>query len=44
MTVDEARKIVADFDENQGITDEDEFMFIEAMNFLIEEEKNPAFT
>ena len=41
MTVDEARKIVADFDENQGITDEDEFMFIEAMNFLIEEEKNP---
>ena len=41
MTVDEARKIVADFDENQGITDEDEFMFIEAMNFLIKEEKNP---
>ena len=41
MTVYEARKIVADFDENQGITDEDEFMFIEAMNFLIEEEKNP---
>ena len=23
MTVDEARKIVADFDENQGITDEE---------------------
>ena len=41
MTVYEARKIVADFDENQGITDEDEFMFTEAMNFLIEEEKNP---
>lgn len=31
MTVDEARKIVADFNENQGITDEDEFMFIEEM-------------
>lgn len=31
MTVDEAGKIVADFDENQGITDEDEFMFTEAM-------------
>nr|WP_297707261.1 tetratricopeptide repeat protein [uncultured Butyrivibrio sp.] len=41
MTVKEARKIVQDFNENKRITDEDEFMFIEAMNFLIEEEKNP---
>jgi tetratricopeptide (TPR) repeat protein len=41
MTVKEARKIVQDFNENKRITDEDEFMFIEAMNFLIEEEKDP---
>ena len=41
MTVKEARKIVQDFNENKRITDEDEFMFIETMNFLIEEEKDP---
>ncbi|MBR1640913.1 MAG: hypothetical protein IJ683_01080 [Butyrivibrio sp.] len=41
MTVKEARKIVQEFNENKRVTDEDEFMFIEAMNFLIEEEKNP---
>ena len=42
MTVKEARKIVQEFNENKRITDEDEFMFIEAMNFLIEEEKDPG--
>lgn len=41
MTVKEARKIVESFDENQNITEEDVFMFTEAMNFLIEEEHNP---
>lgn len=42
MTVKEARKIVESFDENKNLTEEDVFMFTEAMNFLIEEEHNPA--
>ena len=41
MTVKEAREIVRSFDEGKKFTDEEEFMFIEAMNFLIEENKDP---
>lgn len=41
MTVKEARKIVKNFDESKNLTEEDVFMFTEAMNFLIEEEHNP---
>ncbi len=41
MTVKEARKIVENFDESKNLTEEDVFMFTEAMNFLIEEEHNP---
>ena len=44
MTVTEARKIVEELDDGRKFTDDEEFMFIEAMNFLIEEEKNPAAT
>lgn len=42
MTVTEARKIVEELDDGRKFTDDEEFMFIEAMNFLIEEEKNPC--
>lgn len=42
MTVKEARKLVSQFDENKKITPEDEFVFIEAMNYLIEKEHDPA--
>lgn len=41
MTVKEAREIVRQFSESRKNTEEDELMFIDAMNFLIEEEKNP---
>ena len=41
MTVKEAREIVRRFDEGKKFTDEEEFLFIEAMNFLIEEKKDP---
>lgn len=41
MTSKEARQIVRDFDDSKVLTDEDEFMFTEAMNFLIEEEHKP---
>ncbi len=41
MTIKEAEKIVRNFDEGRKFTDEEEFMFIEAMNFLIEERKDP---
>ncbi len=41
MTIKEAEKIVRGFDEGRKFTDEEEFMFIEAMNFLIEERKDP---
>ena len=42
MTVEEARNFVRDFDENKTPTDEEIFLFTEAMNFLIEKEKNPG--
>ncbi len=42
MTIKEAEGIIRNFDENRKFTDEEEFLFIEAMNFLIEERKNPA--
>ncbi|MCR4791781.1 MAG: sel1 repeat family protein [Lachnospiraceae bacterium] len=41
MTVKEARKIVQSFDERKKVTEDDVFMFTEAMNFLIEEEHDP---
>ena len=41
MTTDEAREIAAAFDENTNPSEEEVFMFTEAMNFLIEEEHNP---
>ncbi len=42
MTVKEARKIVEELDVGRKLTDDEEFMFIEAMGYLIEEEKNPG--
>ena len=42
MTVKEARKIAASFDKNQNPSEDDIFMFTEAMNFLIEEEHDPG--
>ncbi len=41
MTIQEAEQIVRSFDEGRKFTDEEEFMFIEAMNFLIEERRDP---
>lgn len=41
MTIKDAEDIVRSFDEGRKFTDEEEFMFIEAMNFLIEERKDP---
>ena len=41
MTVNEARKLVRRFYTNQMPTDDDVFVFTEALNFLIEEEHNP---
>lgn len=41
MKIKEAENIVRSFDEGRKFTDEEEFMFIEAMNFLIEERKDP---
>ena len=41
MTTDEAREIAAAFDENTNPSEEEIFIFTEAMNFLIEEEHNP---
>ena len=42
MTVKEARRIVDRFTGNQMPDDDEVFMFTEAMNFLIEEEHDPA--
>ena len=42
MTINEARNIQDEFYENQNPTEEEVFLFTEAMNFLIEEEHNPA--
>lgn len=41
MTIKEAESIMKSFDENHRPSDEDEFLFIEAMNFLIEELHDP---
>ncbi|MCR5654435.1 MAG: sel1 repeat family protein [Lachnospiraceae bacterium] len=42
MTVVEARKIVTDFSEGVKNTEEDEFIFLEAFKFLIDEEHDPG--
>ena len=42
MTVKEARDIARKFYDNQNPSEEEVFLFTEAMNFLIEEEHNPA--
>lgn len=41
MTVMEAKQIIRDFDEGRKYTEEEEFLFIEALQFLIEENKDP---
>ncbi len=41
MTVEEARVIEQEFYRTSNPTEEEEFMYIEAMDFLISEEKNP---
>ena len=41
MTVREAREIVRRFDERKKLTDEDVFMFTEAMSFLVNELHDP---
>ncbi len=41
MTVKEAKRIVREFDENKLPTQDDIFMFTEALSFLIETEHNP---
>ena len=41
MTVNEARKIVEAFDENKNPSEEEVFLFTEAMDFLIEENHSP---
>lgn len=42
MTVNEARDIQNEFQENRNPTEEEVFLFTEAMNFLIDEEHNPG--
>ena len=42
MTVKEARKIAESFDKNHNPSEDDVFLFTEAMNFLIEEEHDPG--
>ena len=41
MTVKEAREYAEAFDRKVTTTEEEDFLYIEAMQFLIEEEKNP---
>ncbi len=41
MTTREARNIVNEFDENRNPSEQEVFLFTEALNYLIEEEKNP---
>ncbi len=41
MTVDEARGLAIELSEKQMLTEEEEFLFTEAMDFLIHEEKDP---
>lgn len=42
MTVNEAREIASQFDENKNPSEEEVFLFTEAMNFLIEKLHNPG--
>lgn len=42
MTVNEAKEIARDFFDNQNPSEEEAFLFTEAMNYLIEEEHDPA--
>ena len=42
MTTKEARKIAESFDKNHNPSEDDIFVFTEAMNFLIEEEHDPG--
>ena len=42
MTIKEAEKIVRNFRESRRNSDEEEFMFLEAMDFLIEKRKDPS--
>lgn len=42
MTVNEAKEIARDFFDNQNPSEEEVFLFTEAMNYLIEEEHDPA--
>ena len=42
MTVEEAKNIVQAFDQKKKPSEDEVFMFTEAMNFLIEELKDPA--
>ena len=41
MTTNEARKIVRSFDESNVLSEEEIFMYTEALGFLIDKEKNP---
>ena len=41
MTENEAREIVRSFDENNALSEEDVFMYTEALDFLINKNKNP---
>ena len=41
MTVEEARKIAKEFDENRNPSEEEVFLYTEAMGFLIEELHDP---
>lgn len=41
MTIEEARDIAEDYREKNNPTEEETFLFTEAMNYLIEEEKDP---
>lgn len=41
MTIKEAEYIVRSFDEGRKFTEDEEFQFIEAMNYLIKERKDP---
>ena len=42
MTIKEAKQIEEEFNGNNNPTEEEIFLFTEAMNFLIEEMKNPG--
>lgn len=42
MTIKDAKQIARDFDENRNPSEEEVFVFTEAMNFLIYKKHNPA--